>query len=112
MEGSIHQGLGYATTEGILVDQETGEVANANFVDYKIIPAKDLPNIFERFYRVDKSRARTTGGYGLGLTIAKRIVEAHAGTIQVTSELGKGSRFAFTLPVASLGTSESGISII
>jgi len=64
------------------------------------IPAEDLPNIFERFYRVDKSRARATGGSGLGLTIAKRLVEAHGGKITVQSELGKGSRFLFTLPVA------------
>jgi len=64
------------------------------------IPAEGLPNIFERFYRVDKSRARTTGGSGLGLTIAKRLVEAHGGMIQAQSERGKGSRFSFTVPVA------------
>ena len=64
------------------------------------IPAEDLPNIFERFYRVDKSRARATGGSGLGLTIAKRLVEAHGGRIEAQSKLGKGSRFSFTLPVA------------
>ncbi len=63
------------------------------------IPAEDLPNIFERFYRVDKSRARVTGGSGLGLTIAKRLVEAHGGEITVQSQLGKGSRFSFTLPI-------------
>jgi signal transduction histidine kinase len=64
------------------------------------IPAEDLPNMFERFYRVDKSRARNGGGSGLGLTIAKRLVEAHGGTIGVQSELGKGSCFFFTLPIA------------
>ena len=64
------------------------------------IPAEDLPNIFERFYRVDKSRARTTGGSGLGLTIARRLVEAHGGTINVRSEPGKGSCFSFTLPLS------------
>ncbi|MBI2832662.1 MAG: HAMP domain-containing protein [Chloroflexi bacterium] len=62
------------------------------------IPAEELGNIFERFYRVDKSRTRSTGGYGLGLTIARRLVEAHGGRIEVQSEVGKGSRFSFTVP--------------
>jgi len=82
-----------ATTQGDWVEvcvSDTGEG----------IPAEDLPNIFERFYRVDKSRARVTGGSGLGLTIAKRLVEAHGGKITVQSKLGKGSRFSFTLPIA------------
>jgi two-component system sensor histidine kinase BaeS len=64
------------------------------------IPAQDLPLIFERYYRVDKSRHRRTGGTGLGLTIARRLVELHQGTMAVESTLGKGSTFSFTLPVA------------
>ena len=63
------------------------------------IPAEDLPNMFERFYRVDKSRTRPGGGSGLGLTIAKRLIEAHGGTVGVRSEFGKGSSFYFTIPI-------------
>ncbi len=63
------------------------------------IPSEDLPLVFERFYRVDKSRTRATGGSGLGLTIAKRLVEAHGGTIEVTSQPGRGSTFTFAIPL-------------
>ncbi|MFC2012919.1 sensor histidine kinase [Chloroflexota bacterium] len=61
---------------------------------------EEMDNIFERFYRVDKSRNRATGGSGLGLTITKRLVEAHGGSIRVQSEPGAGSRFSFTIPVS------------
>ena len=63
------------------------------------IPSEDLPHVFDRLYRVDPSRTRSTGGAGLGLTIAKQLVEAHGGGIRVESALGKGSAFTFTLPV-------------
>ncbi len=61
-----------------------------------ILPA-DLPHIFERFYRGEKSRSRATGGAGLGLAIAKGIIEAHGGHVWVQSQVGKGSTFSFTL---------------
>jgi len=63
------------------------------------IPSEELPRIFERFYRVDKSRTRESGGTGLGLAIAKHAIESQGGTITVTSRLGAGSTFTIRLPV-------------
>jgi two-component system sensor histidine kinase BaeS len=65
------------------------------------IPTKDLPFVFERFYRVDKSRQRSTGGLGIGLAIVKELVEAHGGKISVESEEGEGSSFKVFLPKLS-----------
>lgn len=62
------------------------------------IPEEDLPYIFNRFYRVDKGRARLTGGTGLGLSIAKEIVSLHFGEITVKSEFGEGTQFLISLP--------------
>jgi signal transduction histidine kinase len=93
----VHTGKGDTIT--VIAEQRENWVEVSVTDTGEGIPAEDLSNIFERFYRVDKSRARATGGSGLGLTIAKRLVEAHGGKIEVQSEPGKGSRFSFTIPV-------------
>jgi two-component system phosphate regulon sensor histidine kinase PhoR len=63
------------------------------------IPSEHLPRLFERFYRVDKTRSRESGGTGLGLAIVKHIVLAHGGQVRAESQLGHGSRFCFRIPL-------------
>jgi two-component system sensor histidine kinase BaeS len=75
------------------------------------IGGEDLPYIFNRLYRVDKSRSRFSGGVGLGLSIVKALVEAHDGKVEVTSELGKGSEFTVLIPnIHKSGVSLTGVS--
>lgn len=86
--GSIKVRLN-STTEGVIVSViDTGSG----------IPPDDLPRVFDRFYRVDRSRTRGTGGSGLGLAIVKQLVEAQGGKVWVESILGKGSAFSFQVP--------------
>jgi signal transduction histidine kinase len=70
------------------------------------IPSKELPRVFERFYRVDRARSRETGGTGLGLAIVRHVAENHGGTVKVESELGRGSTFEVRLPTATLDEAE------
>ena len=87
-KGSVH----------VRAERRDGEIA-VLITDTGIgIKPKDLPRIFERFYRVDKARSRQSGGTGLGLSIVKHIVESHGGKVTVQSDYGNGSIFTFTLP--------------
>ncbi|MFI8998545.1 sensor histidine kinase [Streptomyces sp. NPDC053542] len=72
------------------------------------IPEKDLPHLFDRFWRADAARGRATGGSGLGLSIARQIVRDHRGTIEVESTVGVGTVFTVTLPLGSGGVAGTG----
>ncbi|HJU00978.1 MAG TPA: ATP-binding protein [Actinomycetes bacterium] len=89
-QGTVHVRLDPAEGRALLQVADTGEG----------IPAGELPRVFERFYRVDKARARQTGGTGLGLAIVRHVAEAHGGTVRVDSELARGTTFTVSLPVA------------
>lgn len=83
----------------VVTVEDAGPVVQISVSDYGVgIPKDEQERIFEKFYQVDGSARRRFGGIGLGLTIAKRIVEAHGGQIWLESELGKGSTFYFTVP--------------
>jgi two-component system, OmpR family, phosphate regulon sensor histidine kinase PhoR len=89
-KGTVCVRLNASESRAVLQVADTGEG----------IPASELPRVFERFYRVDKARARQTGGTGLGLAIVRHVAEAHGGAVRVDSELGQGSTFTVTLPSA------------
>jgi signal transduction histidine kinase len=90
-----------------LPDSRAVEVSAAQNGEYVVIrvtddgpgiPERDIPSLFEPFFRVDRSRSKKTGGYGLGLSISKRIVEVHGGTIAVHNNRERGTSFVITLP--------------
>ncbi|MGH2637427.1 MAG: ATP-binding protein [Actinomycetota bacterium] len=91
--GKVEVALGAEDGEVVLSVRDTGLG----------IPQRDLPRIFERFYRVDRARSRETGGTGLGLSIVRHVVENHGGRISVESELGRGTRFEVRLPAVAAG---------
>jgi histidine kinase len=83
----------------VTADHQAGELVTRVNDSGVGIPAADLTRIFERFYRVDKSRARSSGGNGIGLTIARHLVRAHNGRIWAESAgVGQGATLIFTLP--------------
>jgi two-component system phosphate regulon sensor histidine kinase PhoR len=102
LQNLIDNALQYTLSRGEIVvstEARDGEVV-FTVADTGIgIPKADQFRIFERFYRVDAARSRELGGTGLGLSIAKHIVEVHGGRIWVDSEIGRGSKFHFTVPI-------------
>ncbi len=99
----IDNAIKYNNTNGTITisAQEVNDFIKIDIADTGIgIPNKDLPRLFERFYRVDKARSRELGGTGLGLSIVKHIIQAHNGEVSVQSVEGQGSTFSFTIPKA------------
>ena len=99
----IDNAIRYTRPEGtveVRVSERSGEVALSVCDSGVGIPVRDLPRVFERFYRVDRARSRETGGTGLGLSIVRHVAENHGGSVSVTSELGVGSTFTVQLPSA------------
>ncbi|NUV67736.1 HAMP domain-containing histidine kinase [Streptomyces sp. CAI-121] len=92
------EGCGTAVTGGGTVVTGGGTVVIEVTDTGSGIPADDLPHVFDRFWRAEKSRSRRTGGSGLGLAIVRKLVEAHGGTVEATSTEGEGSTFALRLP--------------
>jgi two-component system, OmpR family, phosphate regulon sensor histidine kinase PhoR len=96
----IDNAIKYGKEEGkviLEIEEESKKVQVSVEDNGPGIPKEQLPRIFERFYRVDKSRSRETGGTGLGLAIVKHIINAHESSINVTSKMDKGTRFTFHL---------------
>ncbi|MBU2437138.1 MAG: ATP-binding protein, partial [Candidatus Omnitrophica bacterium] len=99
----IDNAVKYNRQKGIITisTKEKNEFVQVDVSDTGVgISDKDLPRLFERFYRVDKARSRELGGTGLGLSIVKHIVSAHHGEVSVKSVLGQSSTFSFTIPKA------------
>ncbi|GFP20912.1 two-component system, OmpR family, phosphate regulon sensor histidine kinase PhoR [Candidatus Hakubella thermalkaliphila] len=102
LENILNNGITYNYQKGRVrvSTREEGEGVRITIADTgQGISSQDLPYIFERFYRGDKSRSRHTGGTGIGLSIARNLVEAHRGTISVQSQPGQGSTFSVWLPL-------------
>jgi signal transduction histidine kinase len=105
VQNAIKAGSTHVSVMVELDDRDAGQKDAIQMVRLSIedngpgIPAEHLPRLFDRFFRVDTARDRAAGGSGLGLSIVKWIVEAHGGTVQVSSRVGVGTRFDVRLPL-------------
>lgn len=101
----IGNALRYSGSDTVRVSSAvSGTQVTVSVTDFGVgIPAAHLPHLFERFYRVNKSRSRALGGTGLGLAIVKHIVQLHGGEVSVSSDPGRKTVFSFTLPLAADG---------
>lgn len=106
LENLVDNAIKYSPAESTI---ELGSRREEGFVQFWVkdngtgIAQKDLPHIFERFYRVDKGRSREKGGTGLGLSIVKHIIQLHGGLLQAESVLGQGTTIRFRLPLPAAG---------
>jgi signal transduction histidine kinase len=98
LENAVKYSLPDSRPVEVAVREDAAEITIRVTDDGPGIPAADLANLFEPFYRVDRSRSKKSGGYGLGLSICKRIVEAHGGGIAVANRAPRGAVFTVTLP--------------
>jgi signal transduction histidine kinase len=98
LENAVKYSLADSEPVEVVLKKSEGSVIVTVADDGPGIPEEDLPSLFEPFFRVDRSRSKKSGGYGLGLSLCKRIVEAHGGQIEVANRRGRGAEFVVRLP--------------
>lgn len=111
IDNIVNNAIKYSPDGGVITVsvQESHDMVTTSISDQGLgIPQKDLPHLFERFYRVDKARSRDRGGTGLGLAISKEVIDLHGGKIWVDSREDEGSTFFFELPYESFDLADEG----
>ncbi len=102
LENALYYSTEFDNPVNLLVEKKQDDVIMIITDRGEGIPEKDLPHIFEPFFRVDKSRSKKTGGYGMGLALCKQTVDLHGGDIEVNSQLGQGTEIKVVLPANML----------